>query len=64
MDEETRVQAFIEVLSSEEKSLLLFHLLMKRQSDGLNGRTWAASLHLKHETELAQEIARISAQID
>lgn len=58
MTEETALQSFIDDLDDESKNRLLFHLLAKRNSDGLNGRKWDAHEHLKHEDAVAREITR------
>ena len=44
------------ICESDDAEDLLFHLLLKRQYDGLNGRCWDASEHLKHEQAAAQII--------
>ena len=58
METEALLQGFIDGLDDEAKNRLIFHLLAKRNNDGLNGRTWDAHEHLKHETAVEREIAR------
>lgn len=44
----------IDVMTQEWKELLLLALLLKRDVDGLNKRTWDASDHLVHEDRIKQ----------
>ena len=43
--------------NNQDSTKLLFHLLMKRQHDGLNGRQWDASIHLANELRIQQILA-------
>ncbi len=45
------------ICEGEEADRFLFELLMKRHYDGLNGREWDASEHLRYEREVARLIA-------
>ena len=50
------------ICEAEDATKLLFHLLLKRHHDGLNGRLWDSTEHLHHEREVARLIAYYANQ--